>query len=73
MFNVKIVLPKLQTVKIPIKGGILNTELNDLRKLILIRKSEVFVERISVFKVIENLAEHVYTVCHAPILTQISS
>ena len=33
-------------------------ELNDLRKIICLRKSEVSVERISVCSVIENLAEH---------------
>ena len=31
-----------------------NTELNDLRKIILLRKSEVSVERISVCDVAEN-------------------
>ena len=35
-----------------------NTEWNDLRKIICLRKSEVSVERVSVCKVIENLAEH---------------
>ena len=35
-----------------------NTELNDLRVIICLRKSEVIVERISVCKVIENVAEH---------------
>ena len=34
-----------------------NTELNDLRKVICLRKSYVFVERITVCNVIENLAE----------------
>ena len=38
--------------------AILNTELNDLRKNICLRKSEVSVERISVCNAIENLAEH---------------
>ena len=36
----------------------LNTELNDLRKMICLGKTEVFVERMSVDKVIENLVEH---------------
>ena len=36
---------------------ILNMELNDLRKIICLRKYEVFVESISVCNVIENLAE----------------
>ena len=35
-----------------------NTEINDLRKIICLRKPEVSVERISVCNVIENLAEH---------------
>ena len=35
-----------------------NTELNDLTKIISFIKSEVYVERISVCNVIENLAEH---------------
>ena len=35
-----------------------NTELNDLRKIICLRKSEAYVERISVCNVIEILAEH---------------
>ena len=35
-----------------------NTELNDLNKIICLRKISVSVERISVYKVIENLAEH---------------
>ena len=35
-----------------------NTELNDLRKIICLKKSEVSVERISVCNVTENLAEH---------------
>ena len=34
------------------------TELNDLRKIICLRKSEVSVERISVCNVIGNLVEH---------------
>ena len=34
------------------------TELNDLRKIIRLRKSEVFVEKNSVCNVTENLAEH---------------
>ena len=36
----------------------LNTELNDLRKIICLRKSQVSVERISVCNVIENVMEH---------------
>ena len=35
-----------------------NTELNDLRRIICLRKYEVSVERISVCNVIKNLAEH---------------
>ena len=35
-----------------------NMELNDLRIIIHLRKSEVSAERISVCKVIEKLAEH---------------
>ena len=35
-----------------------NTELNDLRKIICLRKTYIFVERISVYKVTENLLEH---------------
>ena len=35
-----------------------NTELNDLRKNICLRKSEVSVERISVCNVVEILEEH---------------
>ena len=35
-----------------------NMELNDLRIIICLRKSEVFVERISVCDVMEDLAEH---------------
>ena len=35
-----------------------NTELNDFRKVICLRKSELSVERISVCNVTENLAEH---------------
>ena len=31
-----------------------NTELNDLRKIICLRKTQISVERISVYKVIEN-------------------
>ena len=37
---------------------IINTELNDKRKVIYFRKTEVSVERISVCNVIENLAKH---------------
>ena len=35
-----------------------NAELNDLRKIICLRKSEVSVERISACDVNENLVEH---------------
>ena len=35
-----------------------NTELNDLRKIICLRKSEVSVEKISVCYIIANLAAH---------------
>ena len=45
---------------------------NDLRKIICLRKTLVSVERISVYKVTENLVEDgppnfdcFYTVCHA--------
>ena len=34
-----------------------------MRKIICLRKTEVPVERILVYKVVENLVEHV---CHAP-------
>ena len=37
---------------------LLNTELNDLRKIIYLRKSKLIVERISVCNVIEKLMEH---------------
>ena len=43
-----------------------NTELNELRKIIGLRKSEVSIERISICNVTKNLAEMAYTVCHAP-------
>ena len=36
----------------------LNTELNDLRKMICLRKTQVSVERISVYKIIESLVQH---------------
>ena len=35
-----------------------NTELNDMRRISCLRKSEVSVQRISVCNVTENLAEH---------------
>ena len=35
-----------------------NTELNDLRKRVCLRKSKLSVESISGYNVIENLAEH---------------
>ena len=38
--------------------SICNTELNVLRKIICLRKSEVSVERLSVCNVTENLVEH---------------
>ena len=34
------------------------TELNDWRKMICLRKIKIFVERILIYKVIENLVEH---------------
>ena len=37
--------------------SLFNTELNDLRKIICLRKTKVSVERILVYKVIENLVE----------------
>ena len=39
-------------------GDTWKIELNDLRKIICFKKSEVSVERISVCNVIENLAKH---------------
>ena len=45
----------------------INTELNDLRKLVSLRKSEVSVGRLSVCKVIEDLRSMAHTVCYAPI------
>ena len=44
-----------------------NAELNDLRKSISLRKSEVSFERISVCNVTERLMEMANTVCHAPV------
>ena len=44
-----------------------NIELNDMRKIICLRKSEVCVEKNSVCKVIENWQSMAYTVCYAPI------
>ena len=41
-----------------INENILNTELNNLRKMIGLRKTYVSVGRISVYKVIENSMEH---------------
>ena len=41
-----------------------NTELNDLRKIICLRKFEVSVERISVCNVTSNLAEHGWQRCY---------
>ena len=43
----------------------LNSELNDLRKIICLRKSEISFERILVRSVIENLRGMAYTVSHA--------
>ena len=43
-----------------------NTEINDLRIIICLRKSEVIVEKISVCNVIEKLMEH-GMFCHAPV------
>ena len=40
-----------------------NMDLNEFRKVICLRKSEVSVERISVCNVIENLGSIAYTVC----------
>ena len=52
-----------------------NTELNDLRMIICVRKPEVFVERISVCFVNEKLVEHGLHVCHAsmPVASWISN
>ena len=36
----------------------LNTEINDLRKIICLRKSEIFVKRIAVYNDIKQLVEH---------------
>ena len=47
-----------QLVLLVIYCFIVNTELNDMRKAICLRKCEVSVERISVCNVIGNLAEH---------------
>ena len=46
---------------------IYNTELNDLRKIVSLRKSDITVERISVLNVIENLMEHGIYGLQAPI------
>ena len=45
-------------VKIPLYYFLEKMELNDLRIIIYLRKSEVSVERISVCNVIENLMAH---------------
>ena len=42
-----------------------NTELNDLRIIFFLRKSEASHERISFCNVIEKMMEMGYTVCHA--------
>ena len=44
-----------------------NTELNNLRNIICLRKSDISIERISICNVIENWWSMAYTVCHAPI------
>ena len=36
----------------------LNTEINDLRKIICLRKSDIFVKRIAVYNAIKQLVEH---------------
>ena len=41
-----------------IRGSMKNTELNDLRNIMCLRKPEVSVERLSVYNVIEKLTEH---------------
>ena len=41
--------------------------LNDMRKTICLKKTEVSVERISVCNVTEKLKEHGIPICHAPI------
>ena len=43
---------------VPADLSSLNTELNDLRIIVHLRKSEVTVERVSVCIVIEKLMEH---------------
>ena len=49
------------------KGGIMvNMELNELRKIICLRKSKVNVYK-KVSDVIEKLVEHGIHFCHAPI------
>ena len=44
----------------------LNTELNDLRIIICLRKSEVTVKRSSVCNVTKNWLSMAYTDCHTP-------
>ena len=46
---------------------IINRELNDLRIINCLTKSEVTVEKVSVFSLIERFASIAYSVCHAPI------
>ena len=53
----EIICSKERILKREAKGKI-DSELNDLRKIICLRKSESSVERISVCNVIENVAEH---------------
>ena len=51
-------LNRLSAVVIVNIFNVYNTELNDLRKIICLRQSEVSVEIISICNVIENLAKH---------------
>ena len=46
---------------------VLGTELNDMRKIICLRNSEVSDERSLVVMSLKNLWSMAYTVCHAPI------
>ena len=47
-----------ECIRVTVNVYTFNTELNYLRKIISLRKSEVSVEKISVCIVIENLAQH---------------
>ena len=49
----------------PLEWPQLNTDLNDMRIIICLRKFEVFVERIAACNVTENWQSIAYTVCHA--------